>query len=179
MTRNRDAYTFADTIIDVVHRHTHDGMVFHTSGKVTGMVDTDVDNFLVKANGGAPHFQRFRITAGRGDIDVQVYEDVVVSADGSALASNNTNRFSSNSAVMTLHSGPTITDDGTLIHTTWLPPTSTGVGQTASGLVGETNGEEWILHASKQYLVRLINNSGATIAYAYEMLWYEIGYPTL
>ena len=178
MTRNRDPVSFADTVIDALHRHTHDGFVHHLSGKVTGMIDTDVDNFLL-VPGGAPHFQRFRIAASRGDIDIQVYEGTTVSANGSEVGSNNTNRFSSNVAATKLYSGPTITDDGTLIHTTWMPPTATGTGQSASGLVGETNGEEWILSPANNYLIRITNNSGATIAYSYEMLWYELDYPTL
>jgi len=179
MTRNRDPYSFADTFIDVLHRNAHDGFVHHVSGKVTGMVDTNVDDYLLQTNSGVPHFQRMRIAAGRGDIDIAVYEAAVVSAAGSEIVSGNTNRFSANVAATKVYTGPTVTDPGDLIHTTWMPPTGTGTGLSATGLVGETNGEEWILTPGTNYLIRITNNSGATIDYSYEMLWYEMEYPTL
>ena len=153
-------------------------MVFHASGKVTGMIDANVDDFLITVPAlSFPHFQRMRIFAGRGDMDINVYEGATTSADGGAVASQNTNRNSSNTPSLVLTSAPTVTDAGTLVHTSWLPPTSAGQGQSgATGLSGETNGEEWVLQPSTKYLIRITNNSGATIDYAYEMLWYEIGY---
>jgi len=175
--RMADGYVHALTTIDGLHRMAHDGMVFHASGKVTGMINANVDEFLVAVPAVTfPHFQRFRITAGRGDIDVQVYEGTTTSADGTPITTQNTNRNSTNTPSTVLTSAPTITDDGTLVHTSWMPPTGTGTGQSANGLVGETNGEEWILKPATKYLVRITNNSGATIDYAYEMLWYEVSY---
>ena len=176
--RKFDAYAHAATTIDELHRLTHDGMVFHASGKVTGMVDANVDDFLIAIPAGTfPHFQRLRLFMGRGDVDIVVYEGATASADGSAIARNNTNRNSTNTPGVVLTSAPTITDVGTLVHTSWLTPTSAGQGQSGStGIAGETNGEEWVLKPNTKYLIRVTNNSGATIDYAYEMLWYEISY---
>jgi hypothetical protein len=176
--RKFDEFAHAVTVIDEFHRMAHDGFVFHSSGKVTGMLDTEVDDFLVvTAAGNFPHFQRLRFSFGRGDIDVEVYEATTVSDNGTEItAIFNTNRNSANTAAMKLYTGPTVTGVGTLIHTTWLVPTTAGIGQSPAGLVGETNGEEWILAPSKNYLIRITNNSGATVDYAYEALWYEIGY---
>ena len=175
-----DPHMHASTTIDALHRMTHDGFVFHSSGKVTGMINAEVDEFLISVPAVSfPHFQRFRLFAGRGDLDLVVYEGTTTSADGTPLTSSNTNRNSANTASTLLFGTPTVTDDGTLIHTSWFPPTSAGQGQAgATGLAGETNGEEWILQPSTKYLLRITNNSGATIDYAYEMLWYEIGYDT-
>jgi hypothetical protein len=118
----------------------------------------NVDDFLlVTAAGNFPHFQRLRFSFERGDI---VF---------------NTNRNSSNTPAMKLYTGPTVTGVGTLIHTTYVIPTPVATGaDKAIGIVGETNGEEWILAPSQKYLVRITNNSGATISYAYEALWYEL-----
>jgi len=175
--RAYDPFAHALTTIDELHRLNHDGMVYHASGKVTGMIDANVDDFLITVPAGTfPHIQNFKVTAGRGDIDVVAYEGTTTSADGSAVDSFNTNRNSSNTPDVVLTSAPTVTDVGTLVHTTWLAPTSTGTGLSANGFVGEGPGEEWVLAPSTKYLVRITNNSGATIAYRYEFLWYEIAY---
>lgn len=176
--RAMDPYVHASTTIEALHRMTHDGFVFHASGKVTGMIDDNVDDFLISVPAGTfPHFQRFRMFMGRGDVDVLVYEGTTTSADGGAITTNNTNRTSTNTPGVDLFSAPTVTDVGTLVHTSWLPPTSAGQGQSgATGISGETNGEEWVLAPSTKYLIRITNLSGATIDYAYEMLWYEVGY---
>lgn len=174
-----DPHAHAVTIIEEMHRLTHDGMVFHTSGKVTGMVDSNVDDFLiVTAAGNFPHFQRLRFFFGRGDIDIQVYDGTAVSANGSELTNVfNTNRNSANVPDMKLYTGPTVTGVGTLMHTSWIVPTPVSVGASKSvGIVGETNGEEWVLAPSTNYLIRITNNSGATVSYAYEALWYELSY---
>jgi len=177
MQRAMDPHAHALTTIDALHRMIHDGFVYHASGKVTGMVDTNVDEFLLTVPAGvSPHFQRLQLTTGRGDIDLRVYEGTTTSADGAAVGTLNVNRNSTNTAGTVLTTGPTITGDGTLIHTQWTPPTATGVGQSPAGIIGETNGEEWILKPSTKYLIRVTNNSGATISYRYELLWYEIGY---
>lgn len=175
--RKFDQFVHAVTTIDSLHRMTHDGFVYHASGKVTGMIADNVDDFLITTPAlSFPHFQRLQITTGRGDIDMLVYEGATTSADGAAITVLNVNRNSANTPNAVFTSGPTVTDVGTLIHTQWTPPTATGVGQSPSGIVGETNGEEWILAPSTKYLIRITNNSGATIDYRYEMLWYEVGY---
>ena len=69
-----------------------------------------------------------------------------------------------------------MTDVGDLLHTTWAVPTSTGVGQTHSGLANLDQGEEWILKPNTLYLVRITNNSGSVIDMSFDMLWYELTY---
>jgi len=175
--RKFDPHAHAVTVIQGLHRMTHDGFVYHASGKVTGMVDANVDDFLIAVPAGTfPHFQRLQVTAGRGDIDIQVYEGTTTSADGAAITTFNVNRNSLNTPSSVVTFGPTVSVAGPLIHTQWIQPTATGVGQSPSGIVGETNGEEWVLKPSTKYLVRITNNSGATIAYRYELLFYEIDY---
>jgi hypothetical protein len=175
--RKFDQFAHAVTTIEEVHRLTHDGMVFHSSAKVTGLADAGVYDLLVAVPAGAfPHFQRLQVTAGRGDIDLNVYEDTTTSADGTTVPVFNVNRNSARTPSSVVTHTPTVTGVGTLIHTQWIQPTATGVGQSPAGIVGETNGEEWVLKPSTKYLVRLTNNSGATIDFRYEMLFYEIGY---
>jgi len=179
MTRRRDTISFADTVIQEEHRMIHDGFMFHLSGKVTGMVDTNVDDYLIIVGDEEAHLDDIVIGAGRGDIDILMYEGTTVSANGSALTPFNQNRESANTPNSAVYTGPTVTGVGTLIHTAWLPPTGTGTGLSANGVAGPSNGEEWMLAPNTNYLIRITNNSGATIAYRYEFRWYELDYPTL
>lgn len=174
-----DLIAHAATEIDHVHRMNHDGFVFHSSGKVAGMVDSNVDDFLlVTPASPEPHIQTFELRMGRGDIDILTYEGTTTSADGAAQSVLNTHRdrAATQTPGTTLHIGPTVSAVGTLIHTQWLPPTATGTGLSGGGFVGEGAGEEWILKPSTKYLIRITNNSGATIDYRWEAVWYEPGY---
>lgn len=170
-----DKFSRAITVIQEPHRMSHEGFMYHTSGKVTGMIDANVDDFLfVTPALTFPHLQRLEFTFGAGDIDIVAYEDTTTSADGALVTTHNTNRNSTNTPNLEIYQGPTVTGVGTLIHTQWVQPTSTGVGQTANGVSNVSNGEEWLLKPSTKYLIRVTNNSGATINYRFEALWYEI-----
>ena len=43
-------------------------------------------------------------------------------------------------------------------------------------IAGIGQGSEWILKPETPWLIRLTNNSGATIDWSYEFSWYEISY---
>jgi hypothetical protein len=167
----------AQVVIEELHHMVHEGFLYHSSGKVTGMVDTNVDDFLfVTAANNYPHLQSLTFSFGAGDIDLLVYEGSTASADGTPEIIFNTNRNSVLTPNMVFNSAPTITGVGTLVHTGWAVPTAAGVGHTESGITTEGTGEEWLLKPSTKYLVRITNNSGATINYRWELLFYEIGY---
>jgi hypothetical protein len=177
--RRKFSPTFhAVTVLDSVDRAADDGFVYHASGKVTGMIDANVDDFLL-VTPAAPEVHLFRasLSLGRGDIDILVYEGTATSADGAALTELNINRTSSNTPGAVLTFGPTVTGVGTLIHTDWVPPTAAGIGATAAGVVDSGTGEEWMLLPSTKYLIRITNNSGATIDYRWEFAWMEPDYP--
>jgi len=170
-----DPVTHSLSVTDQVHRMNHLGMMFHASGKVTGMVDTNVDEFMFITGAKAVHFQRLHFDFGRGDIDILSYEDTLVSGNGSDLTSLifNQNRESTTTPLLAMYGAPTVTDVGTLLHTSWIPPTGTGTGQSADGISGGGNGEEWLLKPNSKYLIRITNNSGATIDYRWEIVFYE------
>lgn len=169
----------AQTVIDAVHQMGHSGFTHHASGKVTGMVDTGTHEYLIVVPADIyPHLNRVNFSVGAGDIDIESYEGATASDNGVALTSFNTNRNSGNTPGMVVYTGPTLTDDGTNIHVAWVPPTVSGVGQSnPDGVADVDAGEEWILKPSTNYMIRLTNNSGETIAFRYEYHWYEIDYP--
>ena len=171
-----DFETQAFSVEDTTHRMNHEGFMHHASGKVTGMLDAGVHDFLISVGASPAHLQNTDFSFGRGDIDVQIYEGTTTSADGSALSLFNTNRNSSKTPLTAVYTGPTVSAAGTLIHTAWIPPTATGTGLSANGFVQGGTGEEWELQPSTKYLVRLTNNSGATIDFRHEWLFYEIDF---
>lgn len=172
-----DPYAHAITVIQEQHRVLHDGFMFHASGKVTGMINANVDDFLFVVPAAVhPHFQSFKLELGRGDVDILIYEGATTSDDGTVQTSFNINRNSANTPGSALYIGPTVTDVGTLIHTGWAVPTGTGTGLSATGTIVSSQGEEWVLKPSTKYLIRVTNNSGATISYRWETLWYELDY---
>lgn len=171
-----DFETQAFSVEDTTHRMNHEGFMHHASGKITGMLDAGVQDFLITTGAKAAHIQSAGFTFGRGDIDIEVYEAATTSAAGTVIPVFNTNRNSANVPLTVVTKGPTVTGVGTLIHTAWLPPTATGTGLSANGVVGGESGEEWELLPNTKYLIRTTNNSGATIDLRHEWLYYEIDY---
>ena len=170
-----DSYANALTTISEPHRLTHDGKVFHASGTFTGILDTTSVYMLLRTPASCfPHMHRMRLTVGAGDVYGKLFEAGTVIADGTPVTPVNTNRNSSNTPDLLLFAGPTVTGDGTELHDKWLPPTAAGVGQTHAGLSDAEAGEEWILKPSTDYLLKVTNDSGATITAQIELLWYEL-----
>lgn len=172
-----DPLVHAVTVIDSPHRMAHDGFMYHTSGKVTGIANgASVEVLMVTPADLMPHFNRALFSFSRGDWDIDTFEDVVVSAEGTLITNvYNTNRNSSNTPGLMIFNTPTVTGDGTQLHKLWAVPTGTGQGNTI-GLSDVKNGEEWILKPSTIYMVRLTNNSGGNATMSYEFLWYELDY---
>ncbi len=169
-----DVITRSVTSIPNAHRLGHLGMVYHASAKTTGIANgADADFLMVIPEGTFPHIQRVELNLEAGDVDLVMYEDTVTSADGGALPAFNVNRNSANVAQAITYGGPTITDLGTEFHRLWVPPTSSGVGNTV-GVLDVNQGEEWILKDNTKYAFRITNNSGGVIDLSFEFVWYEV-----
>lgn len=177
--RKFDNYAHAVTVISETHRLNHDGFVFHSSGKITGVLDAGVQDILLDVPAATyPHLQRVNVSVGSGDVDIQFYTHSSTSAPGSSVFEVVTNRNAANSSGMQVSLDPTVTNVGSLMATQWIPPTAAGVGMTQSGVAGVNDGEEWILNPAVKYIIRITNNSGSTIDMRFEILWYEIDYGT-
>jgi len=172
---NTDSLSGASPVISEPHYLGHLGFVYHMDHKSTGLADGSAyDIFIKGAVGSYPHIHKWRTMTGAGDVDVVLYEGTTVSADGTSISVENTNRNSTNTNAITFFHTPTVTAAGTVIHELWVPPSSTGTGQSHAGANAE-QGEEWILKTETDYLIRTTNNSGSTIDLYQEILFYEIG----
>ena len=170
-----DQFTGCQGVISEPHLLIHEGKVFHWAQKVTGITNGATSQFMLRtAAFNYPHIHRFRMNTGDGDVDINMYEDITVSADGTLLTNIfNLNRNSSNTSDMSLYAAPTVTDSGTLVHTLWLPP-SGSQGQHFTGVSNAEAGEEWVLKPECDYMFELENLSGGTISAWFELFWYEL-----
>ena len=163
-----DLYANAYTIIQEQHRMSHDGYMFHASGKVLDIASAASADFIMVVPAGCyPHIQRVSLDLESGDVDFQMYENTITSDNGTPIPVENTNRNSANETCAVPY--------GDLFHTRWAPPSGSGVGNSIGVLDVAIFGEEWILAPSRTYLFRITNNSGAVLDLAFEFVWYEIG----
>ena len=177
--RKFDKLSHSVTTITEQHRLVHDGMYFIVSGKQTGLVNGGTTEFLVSPPADCfPHIQTMVLNFGRGDVDFEAYEGPTITDNGTPIPAQNVNRNSSITPELNLYANPTTTDDGSQEFQLWVPPTATGTGQSANGIEGLGNANEWVLAPETPWLIRITNNSGATIDWSYQFAWYEVSYPS-
>lgn len=156
----------ASVHLDTVHNRIHRGHMFEVNINDAALANADTLEVLLVVIGEA-HFLR-NVVVG-GDAKVQLYEGTTTSASGSEITPQNRNRTSTNVASCEVYSGPTITDDGTLISDQFLP----GGVQKAQSVGAESRGwNEWVL-APGNHLLRLTNISGAAQIAHIELNFYE------
>jgi hypothetical protein len=154
----------------------HDGFMFHGSGRVLDIAnDASADFLMVVPAFCYPHIQRVRLDLEAGDVEMDMYEGATTSADGAAIPVFNTNRNSSNTPAALPYGAPTVTDVGDIFHKRWVPASGVGVGTNVGVMDINAFGEEWILAPATKYLWRITNRSGGTLDLAFEFVWYEIG----
>ncbi len=163
----RDHFPLTEqVVIDTVHERIHGGQMF--AGSVLDLaVGAGADlEILIRVAGGA-HF-RPRLAAG-ADISASLFEDPTTSADGTPVPAINRNRFSATAAETLIFSGPTVTVDGTLLLSNFVPG---GSGFLSGG--GSDDFLEWILSPG-DYLGRITNESTGATQVAIILDWYERG----
>lgn len=154
------------TVIDSVHKHTHEGRYFSGGYYNAAVANGDTVDILIQAGTESTH-AKFKAVCG-GDSTLQVYEGATFSAAGTAVTMSNHNRGSAKAFDGTVTHTPTITGTGTQINGTALIAAGVsggggGGGGSSGGRGSDSNSfaSEFILAASTDYLVRITNNSGA------------------
>lgn len=99
-------------------------------------------------------------------IIIELFEGTTTSADGSEITANNRNRNVSDNNSTVIYDTPTITADGTLLHTIRL-----GSGKTTGG--GARDSEEIILKQNTKYLLRITEPNVANTHVNWNFDWYE------
>ena len=169
-------------VTDTFHHLGHEGKLFIHSDKHPGIADGAKLDILIRIPAGNADRQvhmRFNYTAnaitGTLNVDVILYKDVVVSADGSPESSVSTNDAVVKSTGVLMFEGPTIDTE----------PGDLGIKKAQALISGEKKGAsskeqvvpEWILAPNgsnaRDYLLRATNNSGGTIDIVNSIFFYD------
>ena len=164
------------------HHLGHEGKVFIHGERHNGLANGANFDILIRIPAGNANRQvhfRFNYAAkantGTLDVDVLLYKDVVVSADGDLEEISSTNDAIVKSTGVLMFSEPTIDSE----------PVDLGIYKTSVNMFGEkksagsqeTAVPEWILAPdgvnARDYLMRLTNKSGGTIDFNHALFFYD------
>lgn len=178
--RSWDRFAHARTVISSGHRMIHEGFMFDASGIVASVAAGATHDILFRFPAGEiGHMTVVEYSLQDAPCTISFHENVVTSADGTAVNVRNHNRVNANdTAGVTMTQGPTVTDLGTTLHERWIP-SAVGPGGLQGGLLVGGEDSEWVLGsptAEKTYMWRVTNESGGAIKLGFHFNGYQIGY---
>lgn len=159
-------------VISISPEHTkvHQGKLFAVGYGALGVAAAGNIDILFRTPVGFTAHIYIKIACG-GDAAFLMYEDVVVSADGTALTIQNHNRTSSNTCGCTAYNTPTITSLGSLVWTEYIPG---GSGVSSPGAVQTISTEQVVLAADRDHLFRVTNLSASAETMQITFSFYQI-----
>ena len=165
-------------VTDTFHHLGHEGKVFIHSDRHDAIADAATLDYLIRVPESAPTRQvhlRFnfigKANTGTLDVDIVLWKDSTVSADGNVEAIVSTNDANVKTTGVTIFEGPTITDIGTHKAHTMM------AGEKKSANSKEQSVPEWILapngSSERLYIFQLTNNSGGTVDIVNSLFFYD------
>lgn len=165
-------------VTDTFHHLGHEGKVFIHSDRHSAIADAASFDMLIRIPAGNANRQvhfRFSYTGkantGSLDIDVLLYKDTTVSADGTPETIVSTNDAVVLTTGVLMFASPTVTALGTQKSQTLI------VGEKRSASSREQAVPEWILSpdgtSARNYLLRITNNSGGTVDVVSALFFYD------
>ncbi|MDP2755400.1 MAG: hypothetical protein Q8P40_13565 [Nitrospirota bacterium] len=150
----------------------HAGIKYISSDVVTGLGSGATKQYLIIAPDTATRIHLIYSVEATPGITITFYEAPTKTANGTALAINNRNRNSANTATAAVYKDPTITANGTLLRINEVG--SGAAGGKAGGISASDRDErEWILKQNTAYLLNIVTLAASTdIATALQ--WYEV-----
>lgn len=157
---NIDAITQSMSVIDHKHSMIHAGCSFTSSGLTTiSPSGTYTIHLKTPATPATVHLQ-YKI-ASNNLVQLGLYEDATVTGQGTPIWAYNRNRPIETVNLMDVYTGPTATDDGTLIESQYLSS-------------GEVAACEFVLKPSTSYLLRMTEPTTSNTVFAsFKLDWYE------
>ena len=162
-----DTATNARNVIDYAHHEIHSGSHFFHRESYDLAKNGTVDHLIVVPD--TTKWPHMTIAVGNvvSQVLVTLYEDTVVSANGTADISYNRDRNSSNLPTTAIYTMPTVTSTGSAIANMTL-----GAGKNLPG--GEArDSEEIILKQNSNYLLRVVEPNVAATVVNIVFDWYE------
>lgn len=165
-------------VTDTFHHLGHEGKVFLHSDRHDAIANGANFDMLIRVPAGNAERQihlRFnyigKANTGTLDVDIILYEDITVSADGSLEQIVSTNDAVVLTTGVTMCVGPTVTDLGNLKAWTFM------VGEKKSASSKEQSVPEYVLAPNgvnkRDYLLRATNNSGGTVDLVNAIFFYD------
>jgi len=166
-----DPFSGSAVMIDSEHAHIHAGEGYDISGRISALGNGATAYFYIVPTVGI-HWRDFTIKSTKAPTLIELFEDptIAVDGEGTPVTPINRNRYSSNTSGISVYSGPTITDDGTILYT---DETLDIGGPTKGGDVGNLP-LEWVLTPASTYALKITNNGGVNADLTYQFFWYEL-----
>ena len=150
------------------HHKVHDERMYRASYLATDVADDGVEELLIETGGDAVHTIFSIESEGIGWINL--YEGPTIASLGSTIASINMNRDGGASSLSSVHIGVTITNTGTTLSSNFIK----GGEKNFKVGGGARDGNEWVLKADENYLMRFTNRSGSSADVALSTEYYEV-----
>jgi len=156
------AMEYHDSLVDL-------GLMFGFSGRLTLANNAQID-FQIVTPAAPAHieFLTLELSASSAPLLCDLYEGAIVSANGTNVTTGvrNYNRQSSRATTLAMYQSPTVTDVGANIHSMLVNGDKTVGG-------GAGTGGRLIMKPAERYLMRLINQSGASATVGMRLVFGE------
>ena len=160
-----DEITGAITTVDFAHHELHEGDLYSYC-EVTDLGNGASRNILIRTISTTKIAHIFLVVQTELETGLFLYEDTIVSNNGTDVVEQNRNRNSANTATIVVSHTPTVSNDGTLLCVKhW------GSGRGAGG--GDRSENEWLLKTGANYLLRVTNATANNNQVSIELIWYE------
>lgn len=155
-------------VLDALHHWVHKGYVYEITTENLDMDTNEIDNILIKTGTQPMHFF-FEATAFGGRVEIYMFEDTVVSANGTEVTPFAFNREYSIATDAKFYTGPTITSDGTAFPKREILAFAQGSGAVNASVRA---GAEILLAKNKNYLLRF-KSTADNVIMSNSMLFYS------
>lgn len=158
------------TTISMKHQQVHQGTMFSVNFRDLALAGGASIEFLIVT----PITHAISLVGDFGGDKTllgRLYEDTIVSANGTAVPAFNRSRTSDHVFSAGLYNGPTVTDDGAMIADQTAIAGKNAIGSSEIGL-------DWALKPNANYMIRLTNNAGQNAQMSGSFIFHdEIGNP--
>ena len=163
-----DAVTEAIMTVSYAHHETHAGSHFNYRDSYALAKNAVQEHLIITPNTTSWAHMIFGVAASGGQVDVEIFEGTITSANGSVEPVMNRNRNSLNANTTLLYDSPTVTSDGTRIS-----KQTFGVDDKKSAGGGSRDSEEIMLKQNTKYLFRVTEMNVADAVINFDFDWYE------
>jgi hypothetical protein len=152
--------------INLEHSKIHQGKGWNVNIEIASIALSASHYILFRVVSGNSHLRSYGVTVSDSPATIRLYEGPTVTTVGTEAAPRNRKRSASDTNGVLVYSGSTISNDGTLLETDYLP-----TGGNKSGGNANSFYEEWILDPG-DYVLKITNGSNNSVQAYVHAFWY-------